>query len=218
MKKTEILFLRHGESQGNSLKIMAGQTDVDLTERGYLQAEAAARFLEDQGIDLIYSSDLKRAYNTALATAEKIGLTVIKSEELREIFLGDYEGRSMQEIADEVGESYGRYWTSDFGIFAFPNGETTLEAGERFYREVERIARAEQGKRILIAAHAGVIRSFFGIIQNIPRPELGDRLPFSSNASVSRVEYTDGKFEFISYSENEHLKDIGFIDYSKGRI
>ncbi len=218
MKKTEILFLRHGESLGNSLKIMAGQVDVDLSERGWQQAEAAAEFLAGQGIEVIYSSDLKRAYNTASAVAEKIGLPIIKSEKLREVFLGDFEGVKMEKLAVEYGESFGRYWTTDFGIYSFPNGETTLEAGERFYREVERIANAEIGKRILVAAHAGVIRSFWGIMKNIPRAELGSAYPFSSNASVSRVEYDGGRFFEVSYSENEHLNKIGFIDYSKGRI
>ncbi len=218
MKKTEILFLRHGESLGNSLKIMTGQTDVDLSERGYLQAEAAAEFLAGQGIDVIYSSDLKRAYNTALKVSEKIGLPIITSKELREIFIGDFEGIKMEDLSAEVGESFAKYWTTDFGIYSFPNGESTLEAGERFYREVERIAKAEAGERILIATHAGVIRSFWGIMKNIPRAELGSAYMFASNASVSRVEYNGESFFEISYSENEHLKKIGFIDYSKGRI
>ncbi len=218
MKKTEILFLRHGESLGNSLKIMTGQTDIDLSDRGYLQAEAAADFLAGQGIEAIYSSDLKRAYNTALRVSERLSLPIYKSAELREVNIGDYEGVDMEKLSAEIGESFARYWTYDFGIYSFPGGETTLEAGQRFYREVERIAKAELGKRVLIAAHAGVIRSFYGIIQNIPRAELGSAYPFSSNASVSRVEYGGEGFKVISYSENEHLKKIGFIDYSKGRI
>ncbi len=218
MSKTEILFLRHGESLGNSLKIMTGQTDVDLSDRGYLQAEAAAEFLLEQGIDVIYSSDLKRAYNTALAVSRVLGLPIIKSEGLREIFIGEFEGIKMEELSAEVGESFGRYWTSDFGIYSFPGGETTLEAGERFYRNVEEIAKAEEGRRVLIAAHAGVIRSFWGIISGLSRAELGSALPFASNASVSRVVYKDGLFVPVAYSENEHVKKIGFIDYSKGRI
>ncbi len=218
MDKTEILFLRHGESLGNSLKIMTGQTDFDLSERGYLQAEAAANYLAGRGIDVIYSSDLKRAYNTAASVSRKIGLPIIKSRELREICVGDFEGVKMEELSEKVGESFKYYWTKDFGIYKFPSGESTLEAGERFYREAERIAKAEAGKKILIAAHAGVIRSFWGIMLGLPREELGSLYPFATNASVSRAEYSDGKFTPISYSENEHLKEIGFIDYSKGRI
>ncbi len=218
MITTEIIFLRHGESLGNSLKIMTGQTDVDLSERGHLQAQAAAEFLAEQKIDIIYSSDLIRAYNTAKAVSDLIGLSIIKLKELREIYIGDFEGVRMDELSAEVGESFGKYWTTDFGIYSFPGGESTLQAGERFYKAVEKIATENSGKRILIVAHAGVIRSFWGIMKKIPREELGSIYPFASNASVSRAIYNGENFSEISYSENSYLNKIGFIDYSKGRI
>lgn len=218
MKRTEILLLRHGESLGNSLKIMTGQTDIALSERGKLQASAAAEFISGQGIEVIYSSDLSRAYETASATALLCGLPVIKSSELREVYYGDFEAASMLDLREREGEAFSRYWTSDFGVYQFPRGENTAEAGERFYRECERIAKANEGRRILIAAHAGVIRSFWGIIMGIPRAELGDKISFPTNASLSRVEYNGGKFTPISYSENSYLEKIGFIDYKQSRV
>lgn len=218
MKRTEILLLRHGESLGNSMKIMTGQTDIALSDRGRLQAAAAAEFISELGIEVIYSSDLSRAYETACAVAHLCGLPVIKSSELREVYYGDFEGASMLDLREREGEAFSRYWTSDFGVYHFPGGENTAEAGERFYRECERIAKANEGRRILVAAHAGVIRSFWGIVMGIPRAQLGAKIPFPTNASLSRVEYKDGKFTPISYSENDYIKEVGFIDYKQSRV
>lgn len=219
MDNTEILFLRHGESRGNVEKFMAGQIDIPLTEKGLLQAEAAADFLLGQNIDLIYSSDLIRAFETASAFSRKSGIPILASyNELREISVGDYEGLPFGEIVDRYDDCFAMYFTSSFGVYSFPNGESTEGAGQRFYRCVEKIALSNPGKRILVATHAAVIRSFWGIINNIPRGELGDSLPFASNASVSRAVYNGTKFSAVSYSENEYLKDVGFIDYSKSRM
>lgn len=219
MSYTEIFLLRHGESRGNIDKIMAGQIDIPLSEKGVLQAAVAADFLLGQNIDLIYSSDLSRAFQTASAFSIKSGIPVSHvHEDLREISVGDFEGLSFSEIVEKFDSGFGLYFTSAFGTYSFPGGESTEGAGQRFYNCVEKIAKANPRKRILVATHAAVIRSFWGIINQISRASLGDSVPFPSNASVSRVVYDGSKFTPVSYSENEHLKAVGFIDYSKSRI
>ncbi len=219
MISTEILLLRHGESRGNIDKIMAGQIDIPLTEKGLLQAEAAADFLLTQNIDVIYSSDLSRAYQTAAVFSEKSGIPIFEVlKDLREISTGDFEGIAFSEIVEKYDVDFGLYFTSAFGVYSFPDGESTEAAGQRFYNCVLKIAKDNPGKRVLVATHAAVIRSFWGIINGIPRAVLGDRVPFSSNASVSRVVFDGEKFAPISYSENEHLNKVGFVDYSKSRI
>ncbi|MBQ8322111.1 MAG: histidine phosphatase family protein [Clostridia bacterium] len=210
--KTEIFLIRHGESCGNKNRIFAGQTDVDLTERGYEQAQVTADYLASEKIDAIYSSDLVRAYNTAIPHAKMRGLDVIASKGLREINIGIMEGADIRLVTKRRGEAFSRYWTTDFGFFAFADGESTVECGERFYKALETIALENSGRRILVASHAAVIRAFWGKICRISPMELGRRIPFASNASVSRVDYEDGIFIPKSYSENEHLSSVGFID------
>ena len=212
MYKTEIIVVRHGESLGNRNRIFAGQTDVDLTERGYEQAAATAQYLSSEKIDAVYSSDLVRAYNTALPHAKRRGLDVIAVRGLREINIGILEGADIRLVTKRRGAAFSRYWTTDFGFFAFAGGESTEECGKRFYRTLETIARENIGRRILVASHAAVIRAFWGRISNISPMELGRKIPFASNASVSRVDYEGDVFVPKSYSENGHLSSVGFID------
>lgn len=219
MATTEFLLLRHGESEGNLYKIFSGHNDVDLTERGVIQAKAAADYLLSQSIDVICSSDLRRAYRTALEFSKISGIDISYiSKGLREIFVGEFEGLNRSEIIEKYDSDFLSYYHSRFGTYSFPGGETTLEAGLRFNNELLKIGKMYQGKKVLVATHSGVIRSFWGIINHISPVELGDKIPFSTNASVSRVGYNSIGFLPISYSECEYLNDIGFIDYSNPRI
>ena len=81
-QSTEIVIIRHGESLANKERIMIGQSDYDLSDRGREQAAATAEFLKNEHFDAIYSSDLCRAYNTALPNAKLRGLEIITDEGL----------------------------------------------------------------------------------------------------------------------------------------
>ena len=89
---TTLILIRHGQSQANITKCFAGQSDPDLTEKGKKQAEALSNWLiNNYNIDSIYSSDLLRAYNTALPTAQKLKKQIIKTKQLREINAGYWQ-------------------------------------------------------------------------------------------------------------------------------
>ena len=157
---TKLILIRHGESLGNASRRLLGHTDLDLSELGYRQAEAAADALEKEKIDAIYSSDLLRAYNTAVPHADRRGLNIITSKKLREMMLGDWEGKSVDDVLIQYGDMYEVAWLGGYGTFRFPGGESTLEGGERFFAECARIAAENENKTILVTAHAAVIRSF----------------------------------------------------------
>lgn len=210
---TKLILIRHGESLGNAARRLLGHTDLDLSELGYRQAEATALFLKNEKIDAIYSSDLLRAYNTAVPNAKLHSLEIIPSVNLREIMLGDWEGKSVEEILEEYGDMYEKEWLGAFGTFRFPGGESTMEAGERFYKECKRIAEENPDKTILITAHAAVIRSFYSMVMNIAPEEIVANLAYPTNASISEVEYKNGKFKKISFSKDEHLTNVGITKY-----
>ena len=209
MSKTKIYFIRHGQSLGNATLTFLGHTDLDLTELGYNQARITADFLSDIHFDKIYSSSLLRAYNTAIPNAEKRGISVIALDELREIFCGDWEGMTCADIEAKYGELYTYEWPNRYGTFEFPNGESTVRAGERFFTEVKRLALANPDKTILIVSHGAVIRSFWSIISEIIPEEISERLPFATNASVSIAEFDGEKFTPLEYSLDGHLSKIG---------
>ena len=210
---TKLILIRHGESLGNAERRLLGHTDLDLSDLGYSQAEVAAKILADEKIDVIYSSDLIRAYNTALPHAVRRGLSVIPSKELREVKLGEWEGKRVVDVISEYGDMYEKDWLGAYGTFVFPGGEGTIEAGKRFFAECQRIAESNIGKTVLIAAHAAVIRSFFSLVMKIPPEEIVERLPFPSNASFSEVFYDGEGFTAGRFSVDEYLKGVGITKY-----
>lgn len=208
--KTKIILIRHGESLGNARRMLLGHTDMDLTELGYRQAEATAEALKDERIDVIYSSDLLRAMNTAVPNATLRGIEVIPDRELREIYLGDWEGRSVEDVMEQYGrDTYLNDWVANYGTFVMPRGESTWECGERFLRETRKIAEANEGKTVLIVAHGAVIRSFFANISGYTAENMSNAVPFAANASYSIAYYENGVFTPSEYSVDGHLASVG---------
>ena len=85
--KTYFYLIRHGQSIGNAWHRYLGHTDLGLSDLGKIQAEEAGAALADKKIDFIYSSDLKRAHETAIPHAKRRGLDIIDSKDLREMFV-----------------------------------------------------------------------------------------------------------------------------------
>jgi len=209
MKKTKIIIVRHGESVGNATRVMLGHTDLDLSEHGYKQAECTAKHLENEKIDAIYSSDLMRAYNTAVPHATRRGMEIRRERGFRELCVGDWEGKSVAEIIDKWGDMFKKEWHESFGTFKFPGGEGVMDGGRRFYDAVIKVARGHEGQTVMICAHAAVIRSFWSIISEIEPEKIVDELPFPTNASYS-VAYFDGeRIAPAEYSCDEHLAELG---------
>lgn len=208
--KTKIIIVRHGESLGNALRIILGHTDLDLSDHGYLQAKTTAEHLKNEKIDVIYSSDLMRAYNTALPNAKIRNMEIITDKELREIYVGDWEGMKVTEIIEKWGrEVFEDEWHGHFGTFTFPNGESVQAGGHRFYNRVMELAEQNMGKTILITAHAAVIRAFWTIITNTSWENAVNVIPFATNASFSVCHYDGENILPHIYSSDDHLIEVG---------
>ena len=204
MNKTKLYFIRHGQSVGNAQHVLLGHTDLPLSELGYHQADVAAKAFADEKIDLIISSDLKRAFSTALAHAKIRNMEVVPDTEFREMFLGDWESQSTAElraIKDPLFEDF----CHRFGYFVNPGGEDIWLLSERIYRAAERVARENPGKNILIGCHAAAIRMFFAKILGYGKDEVSTKLPFPTNASFSVCEYDGERFVPLEFSKDEHI-------------
>ncbi len=204
-KETRIYLLRHGQSLGNFHRIFVGQSETDLSELGYRQARETATRLAGSDISAIYSSDLSRTYNTALPHAELRGLPVIKSRALREIFVGKWEKQPVSALTEMYPESYGNIWKNDF-LNAFPDGgESVHDLTVRIYNELERIAKENVGKTILVSSHGAAIRAFWSRISGLAAENTPN---YPSNASYSTLIYDGEKFIPIDYSCDEHLSNV----------
>lgn len=203
-------MIRHGQSIGNLTKTFLGHCDLDLSDLGYKQAECTANRLKNDKIDIIYSSDLSRAYNTALPNAKIRNIDVIPSKSFREVYVGEWENMKMDDIIAKWGrEEYYINWVEGFSTFKFPSGESVFDAGRRFYNEVRCICDNNPGKTILISSHAAIIRSFWALISHEPFDVACKNITFPSNASFSICEYENGVFNQKEYSIDDHLNDIG---------
>ncbi len=194
---TNIYLIRHGESEGNKRRAFLGHTDLDLTETGHIQAQNTAEFLKDVCADVIYSSDLKRAYSTALHTAEMKNLDIIKSKNLREIYAGDWENGLFCDLEKNFNESYS-VWLTNIGKAKCDGGESVAELQLRIVDEISRIAAENDGKTVLIFTHATPIRVFKAFCDGRALDEIKD-IPWATNASVTHAKYNDGRFKILEY-------------------
>ncbi len=201
---TDIYLIRHGESEGNKKKAFLGHTDLCLTEKGHSQAQNTAEFLKDIDADVIYSSDLRRAYSTARHTAEMKSLDIVKSKNLREIYAGEWENGLFCDLQVNFKESYS-VWLTNIGRAKCDAGESVAQLQTRIVDEITRIATENDGKTVLIFTHATPIRVFKAFCDNCSLDEIKD-IPWATNASVTKARYEDGRFEILEYG----------IDYFQG--
>lgn len=200
-----LYFIRHGQSLGNKTHTFLGHTDLDLSELGYRQAECTAKYLNNIDIDSVYSSDLLRAYSTCNEYLKLSGKTAVKNKDLREIFAGDWEGKTFDELQEKYKDTY-NVWLTDIGSSHPDNGESVEELCDRVKKCITEIAESNDGKNVAIFTHATVIRSFFNFAYGNSISEMKSQ-PWSTNASVSVAKYDNGKFEVLDYSIDSHLTE-----------
>lgn len=202
--KTTVIMIRHGQSVANATHRFAGHSNFDLSELGNQQAKLAAEYLYGrQKIDAIFSSDLLRAYNTALPFSQKYGIEIEKREGLRELWAGLWEGLTMSEIAELYPEDL-EIWREDFSNARCTGGESTQELYERMVPEVLALARQNLGKTILLATHATPIRAIDAFTHGFAKHEIGN-VTFVKNASLNFFEY-DGDTDTLTSVCNNNVE------------
>ncbi|KAK8606829.1 hypothetical protein V6N13_052585 [Hibiscus sabdariffa] len=160
---TEIIVVRHGETAWNATGRIQGHMDVELNEVGRQQAASLAeRLSREPEISAIYSSDLKRALETAETIAASCGkFEVIKDPDLRERHLGDVQGLLFREAAKVCPEAY-RAFSSRATNQVIPGGGESLDQlYHRATSSIQRIIQKHKGKRIVVVTHGGVIRALY---------------------------------------------------------
>ena len=195
------IIVRHGQSKSNLDKTFAGQLDSPLTKLGSEQAELAADYLKKYNFDIAYSSPLSRAYDTAVAILKESGLKIICNDSLKETALGDWEGISIDSVRDE----YFR-WRTQYD-YAPPNGENTYQVRERAGKALDRIAKINDGKTVLITTHGGCIR-LLPSYYNGNDDALISSTPIPSNVSITTVVYEKGIGRVEEYAFDEYLGEM----------
>ncbi|MNR90438.1 Glucosyl-3-phosphoglycerate phosphatase [compost metagenome] len=203
---TEILLIRHGETEWNVGKRLQGHTDVALNREGMRQAAALGRVLLNEPLDAIYSSDLLRAYDTAQAVALPRGMTVKTELDLRERCFGGFEGLNHPEIEAKFPEDYAAWKRRDIDA-RYPSGERHAETLREFAaRAVDCIARVASTpgyRKIAVFTHGGVLDSVYRRVKNMGYEHPRDFEVL--NASINRVSWDGQNFQILQWADVSHL-------------
>ena len=208
---TEIYIIRHTQAEGNLYHMMQGHWDGRVTELGWKQIDALAERFRDIHVDAVYSSDLKRAFDTALPNAKRRGLPVVADPALREIHCGRWEGQSKEFLEANDTEAYAVGFRHHYFGFTMPDGESEADCRARILGALTRIARQNEGKTVLIVSHGAAIRSFFAAISGLENEEANKRIDYPSNASYSVARFDGERFIAIEYSHDSHLTNVTHV-------
>ncbi len=170
-----VIVVRHGETYGNVNRIVESRTHGRLTSEGMDQAQAAAKLLRDEPIDAIYSSNLQRAFDTALIIAEyHQNAPLVQAQELRERNQGTYEGWHYQEVpyADYEGEHV---------HIAIPEGESWRDVERRAGIFLNKLFGVHPRATVLLVTHGGTTKAIRSLLGNMPLEKSIDiRVPHAS--------------------------------------
>ena len=199
---TRVIAIRHGETDWNVSARIQGQVDIALNAMGHWQARRLAHGLEGEEIDAIYSSDLRRAWQTAQALALGTRRTVHADSGLRERRFGVFEGLSFAEIAQRWPDQSER-WRRRDADFGAAGGEVLGDFYERCIATLTRLAQAHPGQTIAIIAHGGVLDCLYRAASHLaldaPR---GWKL---GNAAINRLLYSSQGFTRLAWNDTRHL-------------
>ena len=157
MQRTRIYLIRHGQVEGHEEKRYNGQVNVPLTQLGRTQSDRVCNSLGNVSLEAVYSSDLDRCRYCAELIAGSHDLTVSTLEALRELHIGEWEGRTWAELQ----EAYPDGWQArlqDLANFRVPGGESLQDAADRIRPATQNIRAMHPGGEVALVAHGGVNR------------------------------------------------------------
>jgi len=201
---TELVLVRHGASadsvEGESFELVEGQGDPALSEAGRHQAEQVALRLALEPVDGLYVSSLRRTAETAAALVERTGIHPVVDPDLREVFLGEWEGGLLRQKAVDGDPMFERVLREQRWDVV-PGAESRAVFGGRLRRAVERIAVAHPGGKVVVFSHGAAIGEILA--------QASGSEPFafinSDNTGISRMVVTPERWIVRGYNDTAHL-------------
>jgi len=201
---TEIILVRHGETQWNVQEVFRGRIDIELNETGLRQAELLAEYLSRLKIDAVYSSPLKRALNTAQAIASHHKLEVKISPGLLDFDFGKWQGLSHQEVKRRYKKLYVQ-WLENPHLIRMPDGESLNGVRERALGVVNEVVAKYKGtivlvshrvvNKVLICALLGLDNSHFWNIRQ-------------DTCGTTTFAYENGRFILTKHNDTSFLTPV----------
>jgi len=203
---TEILLIRHGESEpavaGQSFALLDGQGDPALAPDGEAEAEQVCERLASEHVDAIYVSTLRRTAQTAAPLAQRLGIVPIADPDLREVFLGEWEGGGIfrERVNDRHPLAVRMFEEQRWDVV--PGAERADVFAARLRGAVERVAAAHPDQRIALFVHGGVI----GEILHQATTSRPFAFVGADNGSISHIVVTDERWILRRFNDTSHLR------------
>jgi 2,3-bisphosphoglycerate-dependent phosphoglycerate mutase len=173
-----LVLVRHGQSEWNLKNLFTGWRDVDLTDKGVAEAQAAGRQLKALGLrfDVAYTSALVRAQRTMDLMLEELGqrsLPVIRDQALNERDYGDLSGLNKDDARKRWGEEQVHIWRRSYDV-APPGGESLKDTAARVlpYYIQDILPRVLRGARVLVSAHGNSLRALVMVLDHLSPQEI----------------------------------------------
>ena len=202
--ETLVYFVRHAEAQGNTEEFFQGKTDCEISAKGKMQLKALSERFKDISFDMIFSSPLKRAYETAEAVNKYHGFDIIKNEGLTEINAGVFEGVKWSELPTRYPREYD-LWVNDLKNFDVEGGESMVRVYERIKACVTDIVSCNKGKTLVIVSHGCALRNYLTYVEWGTLDRIGET-GWLDNTAVSLLKYNDELVPKIVFkNDTSHL-------------
>jgi len=211
---TRIFIVRHGETDGNQKKIYRGRWDLPLNKNGKSQVQKAGQALKSIRLDAIYTSPLKRAVQTAEAISAHQDVEPEEDESLIDIDYGEWTKLPDAEVAEKFHDQY-RQWKQSPETVLFPGGEGLPSVRARVQPALKRMAEEHPDQTIALASHRVPIKLLLCSALGLEDSSFWQIQ--IDTASISALDYIDGRFNMIFSNETCHLKSfsdkLGVVDF-----
>ena len=197
-----LLFVRHGESEGNLRRIMQGWLDLPLSELGARQAEVVARRVANAGATRLYASPLRRAWQTAERIAAVTGLPLEPAAGFREYGYGEAQGLTWAEAVDRFGVG-----TGDWGTGKVPGEEGASVFHARVTAAFDELAERHREDVAIVVSHGGTIARLVVHVLGAP---VTAYLPFAtpSNVSITAFAWDRDRVVLAGLNDACHLEEL----------
>lgn len=206
---TELILIRHGETDWNRELRFQGQVDVPLNAMGLEQARRVAVRLAAENVQQLLSSDLIRAQQTAQCVAAH-GLSLrpagpVLDTGLREQSFGVVDGLRVADIKQQHAEAWAQ-WVRFDADYAFAGGESTRQFHARVMATVQGLAQRHPQQTLVVVTHGGVLDMIYRTAQGLPLS--GPRQSEIPNAGLNRVRLRGTSVEIVCWADTAHLADL----------
>jgi broad specificity phosphatase PhoE len=205
MTVKRVILIRSGETDWNRDDRWQGWVAIPLNEHGRKQARALANFIRNIGISALYSSDLRRAAETATLLAGQLGYDPIYDGRLRERNIGQWQGMSIDEIRAWYPEDYERL-RADVRGFKVPGGESRKELQQRVVAAFNDILQQDKGETIAIVTHTTATRVLLDEI--IPNHDIAANILGNTAVTTIVRESEAGDWQLVAPNDTLHLEGL----------